>query len=144
MEVHCQQRHLCATYPVGPAGSVEQNLRFGTFLRVPSGSGTRVALTGFMTDHFDNPFLSSKQPFLWSDEGWKIFLKIRQTTLGPLHTFQGAVIVESGQGRVCFEGLVEEVKCPRHHTTFMAAAYDAMDLSRVVLTVIRTTLDGDN
>lgn len=72
--------------------------------------------------------------------GWKLFLKVRQTTLGPLHTFQGAVRVEAGQGKSGLAGLLDEAKCLAHHSSRTDAILDAMDLSQVVLAAIDAAL----
>jgi len=91
-----------------------------------------------------SPFLSAEQPFLQNRQGWKLFLNIRQTTLGPLHTFQGTVKVEAGRGRPRLTGLFEELDCPKHHSTCLDATLDAMDLSQVILASIDAALLADD
>ena len=89
-------------------------------------------------------FLSAKLPFLWSRNGWKIFLEVHQTNLGPLHTFQGAVRLDANQGKVSHAACIDKVECPRQHATSTAALLDAVDLSHVILNVIHTALDAAN
>lgn len=101
-----------------------------------------IAHAFFMIQLSNLSFLSKEKPFLWSRHGWKIFLKIRQTSPGPLHTFQGAVLVDASGESLSRSEHVEQVTCPKQHATPSAALLDAVDLSHVVLNVIHTELDA--
>ena len=79
---------------------------------------------------------SATQPFLGNRQGWRVFLRIDRIVSGPLQRFQGTVVIESGQARSDFVGLVNEVQCPRHHATCADATCDAVDLAQVVLAFI--------
>jgi hypothetical protein len=105
-----------------------------------SAMGIRLAHATNMNTSCNKPFFSSAHPFLRNDQGWRIFLKVQRVVPGPLHRFQGAVVVESGQGKPGFVGLVDEVQCPRHHADCTDATRDAIDLAQVVLAVIDTAL----
>ncbi|RYF42402.1 MAG: hypothetical protein EOO38_19765 [Cytophagaceae bacterium] len=87
-----------------------------------------------------NPLLCIQQPFFWNYHGWKLFLNVRQTTLGPLRTFQGSVRIEPGQATAGLPKVAEEIACSKHHSNCPDATLDAMDLAHGILTVINTAL----
>lgn len=62
---------------------------------------------------------------------------------GPLHRFQGVVVVEAGTGDRSVAGVVHEVECPRQHSNQADAALDAMSLSQATLAAIDTALNTD-
>ena len=97
-----------------------------------------------MNTSCNRPFFSAAQPFLRNRQGWRVFLRVDRIVPGPLQRFQGTVVVESGQGRSDFVGLVDEVQCPRHHATCADATCDAVDLAQVVLAVIDAALMTEN
>ena len=63
--------------------------------------------------------------------------------LGPLHRFQGVVVVEAGAGEKSVAGVVHEMECPMQHSNQADAALDAMSLSQVTLAAIDTALNID-
>ena len=93
-----------------------------------------------MNSNHLNPFFSAQKPFFWNPHGWQLFLEVRQTTLGPLHMFQGAVRIKLGQTKTDFAEVFEDIECSRHHLNRLDAMLDAIDLAHVTLAAINAVL----
>lgn len=104
----------------------------------PPDQGMRIAHARVMDTFCDDIFFSSSRPFLRNSQGLKIFLRVRQTSSGPPDKFQGAIMIEPGEGRSSELGMAGEVRCPLHCSTHTDATLDAMNLAQAMFAVVDT------